>query len=78
MGSQVSPGVCHLEFFLSAEFFWCLFCNRGSGSDGKGLHFTSAILRKEVGQQEQKQSSPVKEHLLQLQRWGEKGAFSLL
>lgn len=42
----------------------------------KDFHFTSAILRKEVGQQERKKSSAVKEHVSPLQRWGEKWAFT--
>lgn len=43
---------------------------------GKGFHFTTAILRKEVGQQDHKQNSTVKEHLRPLQRWDEKEAFT--
>lgn len=43
---------------------------------GKGFPIASAIFRKEVGQQDHKQSSTVKEHLWPLQRWGEKGAFT--
>ena len=54
-----------------------LFCKRESAFAGAIAHFSSAVLRKEVGQQGFQQSLSVEEPLSLLQKWGEKWTFTL-
>ena len=74
--AKLARGSATLSFSYLQTFFGVFFVTEEVALMGKGFRFTSVILRKEVGQQERKQSSAVKEYLSPLPRWGEKRAFT--